>query len=148
MPTSSSKTNWWAPTCMLSASITGALLAIAHHLFYDGLHGTAVPSGRFSPDIGLSRQQSNIAIGTALAFAFKTCVVVATSTACVQIFWIRVAIKSNGLKLKSINTAYSVTGNFFKLFYLPEWRRFPLLFILALVTWYCPSHDEKVISMY
>ena len=120
---------------MLSALITGALLAIAHHSLYDGLHGKAVPSGRFSPDIGLSRQQANIAIGTALAFAFKTCVVIATSAACVQLFWTRVAIEPCGLKLKSINTAYSVTGNFFKLFYFPEWRRFPLLFILALVTW-------------
>lgn len=120
---------------MLSALISGAFLAIAHHLFYDGLHDQAVPSGRFSPDIGLSRQQTNIAIGTALAFAFKTCVVIATSTACVQLFWTRVAIEPCGLKLKSINTAYSVTGNFFKLFYLPEWRRFPLLFVLALVAW-------------
>jgi hypothetical protein len=120
---------------MLSALITGALLAIAHHSLYDGLHGKAVPSGRFSPDIDLSRQQANIAISTALAFAFKTCVVIATSAACVQLFWTRVAIEPCGLKLKSINTAYSVTGNFFKLFYLSEWRRFPLLFILALVTW-------------
>jgi hypothetical protein len=120
---------------MLSALITGALFAIAHHLFYDSLHGRAVPSGRFSPDIGLSRQQTNIAIGTALAFAFKTCVVTATSSACVQLFWTRVAIESCGFKLKSINTAYSATGNFFKLFYLSEWRRFPLLFILALVAW-------------
>jgi hypothetical protein len=120
---------------MLFALITGALLAIAHRLFYDGLHGRAVPSGRFSPDIGLSRQQTNIAIGTALAFAFKTCAVIATSTACVQLFWTRVAIKPCGLKLKSINTAYSVTGNLFKLFHLSEWRRFPLLFILALITW-------------
>jgi hypothetical protein len=120
---------------MLFALVTGALLAIAHHLFYDGLHGTAVPSGRFSPDIGFSRQQTNIAIGTALAFAFKMCIVTATSIACVQLFWTRVAIKSCGLKLKSINIAYSVTGNFFKLFYLSEWRRFPLLFILALLTW-------------
>jgi len=120
---------------MLLALVTGALLAIAHHLFYDGLHDTAVPSGRFSPDIGLSRQQTNIAIGTALAFAFKMCVVIATSIACVQLFWTRVAIQPCGLKLKSINTAYSVTGNFFKLFYLSEWRRFRLLFILALVTW-------------
>jgi hypothetical protein len=120
---------------MLSALITGALLAVVHHLFYDGLHGKAVPSGRFSPDIGLSRQQTNIAIGTALAFAFKMCVVIATSTACVQLFWTRVAVESCGLKLKSINTAYSVTGNFFKLFHLSAWRRFPLLFVLALVTW-------------
>lgn len=120
---------------MLSALVTGALLAIAHHFFYEGLHGKAVPSGRFSPDIGLSKQQTNIAIGTTLAFAFKTCVVIATSTACVQLFWTRVATETCGLKLKSINTAYSVTGNFFKLFYFPEWRRFPLLFILALVTW-------------
>lgn len=135
MTTISSKTHWWAPTCMLSALISGAFLAIAHHLFHDGLHGQAVPSGRFSPEIGLSRQQTNIAIGTAFAFALKTCVVIATSTACVQLFWTRVAIEPCGLKLKSINTAYSVTGNFFKLFYLSEWRRFPLLFVLALVAW-------------
>ncbi|KAM0721362.1 hypothetical protein Q7P37_002286 [Cladosporium fusiforme] len=123
---------------MLVALVSGGLLASAHHLFYDSLQGETVPSGRSSLGLGLSKQQMNIAIGTAFAFAVKTCLVVATSTACVQLFWVRVVTSSGDLRLKNINAAYSVNGNVFRLFYLPGWRRFPILFALAFVAWLIP----------
>lgn len=120
---------------MLTALISGGSLALGHHLFYDSLRGKEAPSGSSLLGLGLSKQQTNIAIGTAFAFATKTCLVVAASTTCIQLFWLRVVTKHSDLKLKSVNNAYSVTGNIFKLLYLSEWRQFPLLFIVALITW-------------
>jgi hypothetical protein len=86
---------------------------------------------------GISKQQSNTAIGTAFAFAVKTCLVLAVSTAYVQLFWKSLVHQSSSksFNLQSIDMAYSALLNATLLANLSGWRGFPLLFTLAVTTW-------------
>jgi len=132
-----SRVHWLAPASMLAALVAGIIFALSHHIFYSNLDGAATPSGTYS-FAGVSKQQINTAIGTALAFATKACLVVAVSTAWVQLFWSALKTRSprGVLTLGDTNKAYSVIHNAFMLFYPLGWWRFPLVFVLALVTWY------------
>jgi hypothetical protein len=129
--------HWLGPATMLLALTTGVLLAVAHHLFYRSLHEHEVPSGDYEVALfAASRQQTNTAIGTALAFAVRSALALAVSSAFVQLFWIRLGATSlRPLTLEHINTAFSVPHNVFTLFNVKSWWRFPLLFTLALTVW-------------
>lgn len=133
--------HWFGPGSMLAALLVGACFALGHHFFYDTLNGKEVPSGSYSVSkrsSGITRQEINIAIGTAFAFAVKACLAFAVSTAYVQLFW-RALIAPSPTKaytLKSIDKAYSVLHNATLLADLSCWIRFPLLLVLALAAWY------------
>lgn len=132
--------HWFGPVSMLAALLAGLALALGHHFFYKKLDGTEVPSGSYKVsdyDSGISRQQSYFTLGTAFAFTVKTCLVLAVSTAYVQLFWKSLAgqLSSKPFSLRSIDKAYSALRNATLLANLPGWRRFPLLFTLALTTW-------------
>lgn len=61
---------------MSAALIAGLGFALGQHFFYVSLHGRKVPEGSYGMvefDTGVSKQQVNTAIGTALAFAVKSC---------------------------------------------------------------------------
>ena len=135
--------HWLAPASMLTALFTGVLFASGHHLFYQHLHGTSVPISNRTlqtagSGISVQSQQFAIAIGTAFAFATKSCLVIAMSIAWVQCFWRALTTRSSArsLTLRNVNTAYAVVHNAFALFSPAGWRRFPSLFVLALVIWY------------
>lgn len=134
--------HWLAPLSMLAALLASILFALGHHLFYWNLHGTNVPQSDltftmtgFSATI--SRQQLTLAIGTTFAFATKSCLVIAVSTAWVQYFWKTLARRysKKPLTLENVNTAYSVIHNAFILASLTGWRKFSPLFTLALLAW-------------
>jgi hypothetical protein len=138
--------HWLAPVPMLAALFAGILFALAHHLFYQNLHGTAVPLADYTMRttgfaISIQSQQLTTAVGTAFAFATKSCLVIAVSTAWVQCFWRALTTKSSSkpLTLENVNTAYAVVHNAFTLASPAGWRRFSSLFVLALVTW----HDQR-----
>jgi hypothetical protein len=138
-----SSIHWLAPASMLAALFAGVLFALAHHIFYQDLHGTAVPQTDYTLSAGglttnVSRQQLTLALGTAFAFATKSCLVIAVSIAWVQCFWRTLTTRSSGrpLTLENVNTAYAVVHNAFTLVSPAGWRRFSSLFVLALVTWY------------
>lgn len=132
--------HWFGPASMLSALFAGLASALGHHFFYNNLSGKDVPSGSYHVagyDSGISKQQSNVALGTALAFAVKTCLVLAVSTAYVQLFW-KALIEQSPSKpptLRSIDKGYSALRNAILLLNFSGWRRFPLLFTMALATW-------------
>jgi hypothetical protein len=134
--------HWFSPASMLATWLAALAFALGHHFFYDNLDGEYTPSGNHfidAYDTGVSKQQMNLAVGTALAFAVKTCLVLAASTAYVQLFW-KVLISqpsSHPFHLQSIDKAYSALRNATLLIDYPSWKRFPLLFSLALTTWYC-----------
>jgi hypothetical protein len=111
-----SSIHWLAPASMLAALLAGILFALAHHVFYQALNGTAVPQ----------------------TFATKSCLVIAVSIAWVQCFWRTLTTRSSGkpLTLDNVNTAFAVIHNAFTLVSPAGWRRFSSLFVLALVTWY------------
>lgn len=125
---------------MLAALITGFGFALAHHFFYERLNGSEIPSGTHAMggySSGVSKQQSNTSIGTALAFAVKTCLVLAVSIAYVQVFWKALADQSSNkpFTLQSIDNSYAALRNVTLLVNLSVWRRFPLLLALALAAW-------------
>jgi hypothetical protein len=126
---------WLAPVSMLAALLAGIAFAAGHHAFYNYLNDREVPSGDYSMNV--SKQQTNAALGTAFAFAVKTCLVLAVSTAYVQIFWKHLTARSTGqpLTLKNVDKSYSALRNALLLVDIPGWRSFPLLFTMALTAW-------------
>ena len=135
--------HWYAPAMMFGGVIAGTLLAIGHHLFYRILNNQPVSDGAFlnSP---VSRQQANIAIGTALAFLVKACLVFAIALAFVQIFWTAVHTSSsvNPVRLGQLDSGYAALGNFWALFNLLLWWRYPILLLIASMAWYVVSMCE------
>ena len=68
--------HWFGLASMSAALIAGLGFALGQHFFYVSLHGRKVPEGSYGMvefDTGVSKQQVNTAIGTALAFAVKSC---------------------------------------------------------------------------
>jgi hypothetical protein len=132
--------HWRGPASMMSAFFAAIAFALGHHFFYDRLDGEAISVGNYTMrhyDSGISKQQYNTAIGTGLAFAVKACLGLAVSTAYVQLFWKSLFHESSSksLDLQSIDMVYSALRNAFLLANFCRWRRFPLLFILAVTTW-------------
>ena len=123
---------------MLAALVAGVAFALGHHVFYDRLDGEKIPAGDYSMgkyNSGITKQQTNTAIGTGLAFAVRTYFVIAVGTAYVQLFWKSLRESSSKLfDLRSIDMAYSAPHNAFLLFKLSGWRRFPVLFTLVVTT--------------
>ena len=74
--------HWAAPTVIISSLLTGFVLAFGHHLFCLRLEGQALSSNSFTV-VGeiIAQQQCNIAVGTTLAFFFKTSLALAVSIA-------------------------------------------------------------------
>lgn len=128
--------HWLAPASMFGGLVAAALLAVGHHLFYNGLSGTrVVEDAVFGTSI--SRQQANIAIGTALAFLFQALLVFVVSVAFIQGFWreVRVRHKTTRPTLGLLDSAFSSFSNFITLFNVSIWWRYPLLLLLALTAW-------------
>lgn len=130
--------HWLAPTSMLAAFLTGTLLALGHHLFYQHLDGEKVPADDYS--IGsshYSKQQMNIQIGTAFSFLVKAFLVVSVSVAYAQVFWWSFSNSHQGKlpTLNRIDTAFSALGNVLALFNLPVWLSHRVLFSLTTLTW-------------
>jgi hypothetical protein len=144
--------HWFGPVSMLGALWAGLTFALGHHFFYNSLDGQEVPSGNYKVsdyDSKISKQQSYFTLGTAFAFAVKTCLVLAVSTAYIQLFWKSLAgqLSRKPFTLRSIDKAYSALGNATLLANMPGWRRFPLLFTLALTTWCVPQEERCLFSL-
>jgi hypothetical protein len=131
---------WRSPFfVMLAALFAGVAFALGHHSFYNRLDGEEIPAGDYTMgkyNSGITKQQTNAAIGTGLAFAVRTCYVFAVGTAYVQLFWKSLRESSSKLlDLQSIDMAYSAPRNAILLFKPSGWRRFPVLFTLVVTTW-------------
>jgi hypothetical protein len=108
--------HWFGPSSMLAALWVGLIFALGHHFFYNSLDGQEVPPGNYrisSYDSGISKQQSYFTLGTAFAFAIKTCLVIAVTTAYIQLFWRSLAgqLSRKPFTIRSIDKAYSALGN-------------------------------------
>jgi hypothetical protein len=133
--------SWPVIITALVAFLTGVLAAIAHHLFYQSLDGQPAPAldQRYRILWGsVSKQEINVAGGTAFAFLVKAALGTAISTAYVQLFW-RALMRSDSKKtLSNVDTMFSVLSNPVSLFKIWTWRRFPLLLNLAIVATLLP----------
>ena len=121
---------------MLGGLVLGTLLALGHHLFYQGLAESRVSDGTIL-GFSVSKQQANIAIGTAFAFLVNAFLVFAISVSFTQAFWrqIEVRYKVEEPTLAILDAAYSAFYDVFTTFNFWVWRRYPLLLLLAATAW-------------
>lgn len=119
---------------MLGALLAGVLFAVGHHLFYQGLDGTVASDvSIFGSD--LSRQQASIAIGTALAFLVKACLVYAVTVAYIQIFWKGAKAPNAAPTLSTLDDLACAIDNLLVLFKIRVWATYYVLLLVATVAW-------------
>ena len=130
--------HWQTPAATCAALICGILFAIGHHLFYQSLGGRPASSDVYNIlGTEVSSQQLNIAGGTAFALLVKTSLVVALTNVFVQLFWQTIRKqKSREVTLDSLDTIFDSLNNVFTLFKAWVWWRYPVLFILVLISWF------------
>ncbi|KAF2773458.1 hypothetical protein EJ03DRAFT_265063 [Teratosphaeria nubilosa] len=132
--------HWLAPTLIFGNLALGLAFAIGHHEFYTSLAGTPAPTNDLKV-LGtmVSRQQVNIAIGTAMAFIVKSCFEVAISIAFVQVLFRVIRRASGGMTVEDIDTASSALTSiwaFMKMF--SRILRNPTLIVLGVLCWLLP----------
>ncbi|KAM3422755.1 hypothetical protein BST61_g239 [Cercospora zeina] len=128
---------WRAPIVMLSSLFVGVAFAVGHHVFYASLEGTSVSSNPIKL-VGwtTTQQQVNIAIGTALAFAFKASLILACSTAYMQLVFD--AINKETFKLSHLDNWFGGLNDFWSFLCVGSYWRYPLLTLVALTCWLLP----------
>lgn len=129
--------HWRAPVLMVASLLVGAALAIGHHAFYASLAGTAVSSDPIKV-VGwtTTQQQINIAIGTAFAFVVKASLILACSTAYMQLLF--QAINRKSFKLSTLDNWFGGLNNIWSFGCLTSYWRYPLLSLVALTCWLLP----------
>jgi hypothetical protein len=123
---------------MLGALLTGAILAVGHHLFYQSLDGTAASVETYSVlGANISKQELNIAVGTALAFLVKASLVFSISISSIQLFWreAKFSRPTRPMTLARLDYLYAALENIVTLCNVSLWWKFPLLLLIALVAW-------------
>jgi hypothetical protein len=123
---------------MFMASASGLFIAVGHHLFYENLDGQEVPSQRWKTSgIELTTQQVNIALGTALAFLVKVCLVLAVSSSYTQAIWsaAKASKKGQHMSIADLDAAFSALGNLGALSKLHLWAKHPLMLSLVAIAW-------------
>jgi hypothetical protein len=126
---------------MASSLLMAVIVAVGHHLFYSSLAGTTVLGNENQRLLGfqVSSQQINFALGTALAFFNKTCLVLAVSTAYVQVFWQVVKhTREKQHTLENLDILASGLDDFFALLNMFWWKH-PILMLLVIATWFVGS---------
>lgn len=136
---SRSQVHWLGPTTVFLALAAGVLFAAGHHIFYNRLNGTPAPNDAFDV-LGskVSKQELNVACGTAFAFLVRAALVTALSTAYTQLFWRTMIHSSHGATLDSLDTTFSALSSVLSLLKVKVWWRHQLLFLLATLSW-CAS---------
>jgi hypothetical protein len=100
---------WLAPTQILATFAVAIALAIGHHYFYQHLSGQIAPTGSYTfGHFSMSKQQFNIAIGTAFAFAFKAVLAWALVSSYTQLFWRVVKTSLKVVRVGDADAAFSL----------------------------------------
>lgn len=133
------KIPWQAPTTIILSLLCGLMFAVGHHLFYRHLDGHEVKTEDFKIfGSDVPPQQLNVAIGTAFAFLVKASLVTAVSTAYLQLLWRALLCSARASTLGHLDTAFSGLNNIISLAKVWVWRRWPMLFLLAISAWLIP----------
>ena len=127
----------WRTPCVITATTLGGILsACGHHLFYNSLDQKAVPEGNYAfAGRTFSRQQSNLFVGTALAYFVKTFLCFAISAAYVQVFWRHFKASKQSPSLEELDWASSGLDNALRLFEITLGFKHPQFVLLAAVFW-------------
>ncbi|KAL2837254.1 hypothetical protein BJY01DRAFT_46869 [Aspergillus pseudoustus] len=119
---------WNVPVMMVGFLISGALLALGHHLYYDTLDGTRVTS--------IEQQTWATRIGTGLAFLSRAFLVSAVGIAAVQETW--ATLRKKTVRLCGINSMFDVLNSPMAFFSWDLWRHAKTLTMLAIFSWLIP----------
>ncbi|KAM0714117.1 hypothetical protein Q7P37_011081 [Cladosporium fusiforme] len=132
--------HWVTPTTILFALLAGLAFALGHHFFYARLSGQPAPVG-YHQIRGLkrSKQQVNIAVGTAFAFLVKTALAIAIAASYMQLFWRLLKTSKKPTLLPDVDTAFSLLQDFTALCRWSSWRKqYIILTPIALICWLLP----------
>lgn len=119
---------------MLVALIFAVVLVIGHNFFYKSLDRKPVSYGSLFGS-SISKQQANISIGLAFAFAIKASLVFAMSIAFSQLFWRDVTDPSSPPTLARLDAMHSAFDNIVSLFKIKHLWHCPLIPLVGLTAW-------------
>jgi hypothetical protein len=114
---------------MISSFTAGGIFILVHHLFYQSLHHQATNNALF-------QQQVNTGIGTAFAFIVKMFLMIAVGTGYWQMFWGQV--KRRPVPVEGVDVLSNILENGLQFLSLKTLGRFPLLGLIAAITWLLP----------
>ena len=120
--------HWKVPTLMLANLLLGIGVALAQHIFYQRLNGRAIDGSETT-----FSQAANTGIGTALAFLFKSFLVLATATAYTQLFWHQ--LKSPDIVIREIDSLSTSLTSIVEVIKPQLWLHHPILLSIAAITW-------------
>ncbi|KIM96598.1 hypothetical protein OIDMADRAFT_205291 [Oidiodendron maius Zn] len=124
---------------MLFTFIFAIALAASHHVFYKSLDGKPPPKTTYEfggLHASLSRQQINLATGAALAFLVKAFLQIAIAKSAEQSMWS--SIRTQTLKLETIDRLSTTTSIFWNVFDVRLWRTNFATMMPAVVYWLLP----------
>jgi hypothetical protein len=128
---------WLAPSQILTSFAVAIALAVGHHYFYEHLSGQIAPTGSYTfGHSNMSKQQLNIAIGTAFAFAFKAVLAWALASSYTQLFWRVLKTSLKAVRVGDADAAFSLLHDILAFFRASTWRRQYLVLVpIATIFW-------------
>jgi hypothetical protein len=116
---------WEQAGYMFILALTGAALAIGHHVYYSKLDGTPVASA--------GHQQWAIRFGTAFSILAKSCLQASTVLACGQCVW--KVLRSKSLTMGGIDNIFALTSTPFSFLQWELYKEARPVLLVALLTW-------------
>lgn len=116
---------WYTPVTMAFLFILGVGSAVAHHVYYSKLHGTAAGDAY--------KQQWVIQIGTGLAFLSRAALVSVLGISRTQ--WLWVTLRKRFMTLAGIDAMFGVTSDPVYFLNLDMLRRAKLVTFMAAIVW-------------
>ena len=116
---------WEQAGYMFILVLSGAALAISHHVYYSKLDGTPVASA--------GHQQWAIRFGTAFSFLVKSCLQASTVLACGQCIW--KVLRSKSLTMGGIDNIFALTSTPFSFLQWELYKEAIPVLLVALLTW-------------
>ena len=116
---------WEQAGYMFTLALSGAALAIGHHVYYFKLDGTPVASA--------GHQQWAIRFGTAFSFLVKSCLQASTVLACGQCVW--KVLRSKSLTMGGIDNIFALTSTPFSFLQWELYKEARPVLLVALLAW-------------
>ncbi len=113
------------PACMMLCAISGALLAVGHHLYYSRMDRT--PAG------SENKQQWAHTFGNIFAIAVGTLFATANRMAYKQYFWL--VVRRRALTIAALDSLFSLTSDVTGFFVVELWKQSTLAVTIALICW-------------
>lgn len=120
--------HWRAPTMMVGYLLVGIGFALGHHLYWNSLEGTVVPSE--------TDQEWSKRLGIVAAFIAQSTLTLAVGVAYTQRVWL--SVKRRPMTLSSLDKVFSLQEDVFAFLSWEVLRKVKFLCLLGLVAWCMP----------